>query len=145
MWVRAQGDPIPVRILVDYPGRVGVRRYAARITDLRPAELTDADFAPRIAASSKAGDLKSAPEDLRMSITNADASGAYPISGLTYILVYARQTDQAKGKALVDFLWWVTHDGQTLLPPNHYSPLPKEMVGKIEGLSGVLTDIAWID
>src|ERR1044072_4654384 len=46
------------------------------------------------------------PEDLRVSITNAAGAQAYPISSYTYILVYKDQKDVAKGKALVDFLWW---------------------------------------
>lgn len=82
--------------------------------------------------SSAAGDLASAPADLRMSITDAAGEDAYPISGLTWILVYDQQKDAAKGKALVDFLWWVTHDGQAIHPQVHYAPLPAPLVQKIE-------------
>ena len=52
------------------------------------------------------------PDDLRVSIVNAPGDASYPISGYTYILVYKEQTDAAKGKALVDFLWWGIHDGR---------------------------------
>lgn len=45
MWITSKGNPIPLRIIIDYPGKSNVRRYAAKITDLRSAgELTDDKF-----------------------------------------------------------------------------------------------------
>ncbi len=52
------------------------------------------------------------PEDFRVSITNAPGADAYPISGMTWLLVYEKQKDAAKGKKLVQFLKWMMHDGQ---------------------------------
>src|SRR5262249_16743553 len=72
------------------------------------------------------------PDDLRVSITNAPGAAAYPISTFTYILVYEEQGDQARGRALVDFLWWATHDGQHMARDLSYSPLPQEIVDKVE-------------
>jgi phosphate transport system substrate-binding protein len=82
--------------------------------------------------SEAAASLKDAPSDLRVSITDAKGEGAYPISSLTWILVYKQQPDRAKGKALVDFLWWATHDGQALAAPLHYAPLPAEFAKLVE-------------
>ena len=81
------------------------------------------------AAASVAGQM---PDDLRVSITNAPGATAYPISSFTYLLVYKDQADQVKGKALVDFLWWATHDGETLAKDMSYAPLPQEVVKKAE-------------
>jgi phosphate transport system substrate-binding protein len=64
------------------------------------------------------------PDDLRVSITNAAGAQAYPISSYTYILVYKNQKDAAKGKALVDFLWWGIHDGESFAKELQYAPLP---------------------
>jgi phosphate transport system substrate-binding protein len=72
------------------------------------------------------------PDDFRVSITNAAAPSAYPISGLTWLLVYQKQTDADKGKKLVEFLNWMLHDGQKLAPELHYAPLPKEVIAKEE-------------
>jgi phosphate transport system substrate-binding protein len=74
-----------------------------------------------------------------MSITNADGEKAYPISGLTWLLVYKNQKDAEKGKALVDFIQWVTHDGQALAPEKHYGPLPKALLPTIEQKLGSIT------
>ena len=79
-----------------------------------------------------AGAVATIPDDLRVSITNAPGAGAYPISSFTYILVYKEQADQLKGKALVDFLWWATHDGEHMAKELSYAPLPPEIVKKAE-------------
>ncbi len=72
------------------------------------------------------------PEDLRVSIVNASGDKSYPISGYTYILVYQQQTDAGKGKALVDFLWWAVHDGESYAKDLLYAPLPSDVVTKDE-------------
>jgi phosphate transport system substrate-binding protein len=79
-----------------------------------------------------AGAAASMPDDMRVSITNAPGQNAYPIAAYTYLLVYKNQENQAKGKALVDFLWWATHDGQKLAADMGYAPLPSEVVQKAE-------------
>ena len=79
-----------------------------------------------------AGALASTPDDLRVSITNADGGTAYPISSYTYILAYQDQKDAAKGKAVVDFLWWGIHDGQKFAKDLQYAPLPDEIVKRAE-------------
>ena len=76
--------------------------------------------------------VASTPDDLRVSITNAPGVQSYPISSYTYILVYKDQKDAAKGKALVDFLWWGIHDGEKFAKELQYAPLPAEIVQKAE-------------
>ena len=75
-----------------------------------------------------AGAAAAMKKDVRVSILNAAGENAYPIAGFTYILVYQKQKDVGKGKALVDFLWWAIHDGQKHAPPLLYAPLPKAIV-----------------
>jgi len=88
------------------------------------------------AAASFAGTM---PEDLRTQITDADGAGSYPITSYTYILVYKDQPDIAKGKTLVDFLWWATHDGQQFVKDLHYGPLPAEVVTRVEAKINSMT------
>ena len=76
--------------------------------------------------------LKEIPPDLRMSITNAQGDASYPISGLTWILIYENQKNAAKGQAMVNFLWWATHGGQSLAADLHYAPLPKGLLPMVE-------------
>jgi phosphate transport system substrate-binding protein len=83
--------------------------------------------------------VASMPEDLRTQITDAEGAGVYPISSYTYILVYKDQADAAKGKTLVDFLWWALHDGEKFASDLHYAPLPAEVVKRVEGKINSIT------
>ncbi len=83
-------------------------------------------------SAAAAGSAASMPDDMRVQITNADGANSYPISSYTYILVNQTQRDAVKGKALVDFLWWATHDGKQFTADLHYAPLPDEVVSKVE-------------
>jgi phosphate transport system substrate-binding protein len=83
--------------------------------------------------------LASTPEDLRVSITNASGANAYPISSYTYILAYKDQKDAAKGKVLVDFLWWGIHDGEGFAKDLQYASLPAEMVKRAEAKINSIT------
>ncbi len=86
-----------------------------------------------------AGSAANTPEDLRVSITNAAGAQAYPISSYTYILVYKDQKDAAKGKALVDFLWWGIHDGERFAKDLQYAPLPADIVKRTEAKINSIT------
>jgi phosphate transport system substrate-binding protein len=72
------------------------------------------------------------PDDLRVSITDSVGAQAYPISSYTYILAYKDQKNAAKGKALVDFLWWGIHEGEQFAQDLQYAPLPPEIVKRAE-------------
>src|SRR5439155_421383 len=67
-------------------------------------------------------------KDIRSPIVNSAGPNAYPIAGLTYILIYRDPADAAKGKALLDFLTWAIHDGQKAAPGLLYAPLPPALV-----------------
>jgi phosphate transport system substrate-binding protein len=79
------------------------------------------------------------PEDLRVSITNAAGASAYPISSYTYVLVYKDQADAAKGKVLVDFLWWGLHDGTQFARALDFAPLPDEIRARAEAKLNSIT------
>jgi len=84
--------------------------------------------------SAAAAFADSMPEDFRVSITNAPSPDAYPISGMTWLLVYEKQKDAAKGKALVRFLQWMMRDGQQQAAALHYAKLPAQVIAK-EGVA----------
>jgi phosphate transport system substrate-binding protein len=70
--------------------------------------------------------------DLRVSLVNPAGKDAYPISSMTFILLYQNQTDAAKGKKLLDFLKWAIHDGQGSAGSLDYAPLPKNIVTMLD-------------
>lgn len=79
------------------------------------------------------------PEDLRVSITDPAGANTYPISSYVYALVYKDQKDSVKGKALVDFLWWGIHDGESFTKDLQYAQLPAEIVKRAEAKINSIT------
>jgi phosphate transport system substrate-binding protein len=79
-----------------------------------------------------AGSAKNLPDDLRVSITDADGKNSYPISGFTWLLVYKHMKNKEKGEALVTFLKWAMGEGQSYAKDLLYAPLPKEVVKRCQ-------------
>ena len=75
--------------------------------------------------------LKEIPDDLRYSITDAGGKDSYAICGTVWAVVYVNQP-RDKGQQVVDFLRWVTHDGQQFCEPLHYAKLPPGLVERVE-------------
>jgi phosphate transport system substrate-binding protein len=125
------------------PGAIGYVELAyANQNKLEPAEMKNKSGAfvlPSIKSTSEAAAGIEIPNDFRVSVTNASGSGAYPIAGFTYLLIHKDQQDAAKGKALVQFLWWASHDGQQYAAPLDYAPLPGPVVKKVETTIKTLT------
>ena len=92
---------------------------------------------PSIASTSLAANT-ALPDDMKVDLTDTDAADGYPISGFTWILVYKEQNyadkPAEKAKALVNLLWWMTHEGQKYAEPLHYAPLSKAAIAKAEKL-----------
>ena len=101
-----------------------IRNAAGNFVAPSPAGMTAA--AAAVSASLPAN------TDYRLSIVNAAGADAYPISSFTWILVYAQQTDPAKGKKLVDFLRWALADGETQATSLDYAPLPASMAAQLQ-------------
>ena len=83
-------------------------------------------------SSAAAGMAKSMPDDFRVSLVDAPGKESWPISGLTWILVYKNQTDEARGKAIVQFLKWAIRDGQKMEAALDYAALPTPVVEKVD-------------
>ena len=117
------------------PGAIGYVELAyANQNKLSAAMLKNAagEFvAPAIAsvtAAAAGAAAKLAPTtDYRVSIVNAAGAGVYPISSFTWIILYEKQADAAKGKKVVDFLRWALKEGQAMEAALDYAPLPESM------------------
>jgi phosphate transport system substrate-binding protein len=110
------------------------RAYATQ-TKLPMAELKNKAgkfIAPTTAAMSAAAEGIEMPAELYVSLVNSAAEAAYPITGYTYLLVYAEAKDAAKGTAIAKYLWWGLHDGQKFAEALDYAPLPAKVVTLVE-------------
>ena len=85
----------------------------------------------------------SIPLDTRASLTNTNAKDGYPISGLTWVLVYKNQNynsrtiDQAKETKKL--LKWMITDGQKYAEPLNYSPLSESLQRKADAILNSLS------
>jgi phosphate transport system substrate-binding protein len=72
------------------------------------------------------GFLNQLQQDPRLPIVNppAGASEAYPISGLTFLIVPKDGTDVEKRQTLKNFIKYVVTDGQNVASSLNYAPLP---------------------
>lgn len=94
----------------------------------------------RSTSLSAEGDI---PEDTRVFMTDTGAENGYPITGFTWIILYREQNynertrDQAR--ALVDLVWWMTHEGQAYPEGLNYAPLPERAVATVENIIESIT------
>ena len=68
-----------------------------------------------------------------VSLVNAPGADSYPIASFSYLLLYKEMStdpnlDQAKAKALVDFISWAITEGQKTAEGLDYVPLPEGVV-----------------
>jgi phosphate transport system substrate-binding protein len=68
------------------------------------------------------------PADFRVSITNAEGKGVYPISSFTWLLLYESPKDKGQSKTMVEFAKWALTDGQKFCAELGYAPLPEAIV-----------------
>ena len=120
------------------PGSLGYVELAYAVKNNLPVasvkNAADKFVAPSIASTTAAaaGAAKNMPDDFRVSLTNAPGDETYPIASFTWLLVYKDQPNELKGRAIVKFLWWMSHEGQKYADDLLYAPLPTPVVKQIE-------------
>jgi phosphate transport system substrate-binding protein len=103
---------------------------------------TGAFVEPTLDATSAAGEGAKPPADLRFSTINADGDTAYPITAVTFLLVYQDSCkaglDKTKAGLLKDWLDYALGDGQAVAPDLEYAQLPAAIKtkaqAKVDGL-----------
>lgn len=125
------------------PGAIGYVELAYAVQNkLSFATLQNKEgkwVAPSFQGASAAAAASTIPDDMRVSLVNAPGADTYPIAGLTWALLYQDQKDKAKGAALVKFLNWSIHDGQTISEELLYAKLPTDLVTRAEAMLKTIT------
>ena len=129
-----QGNGGVAQIVKSTKGAIGyVDLSDAKASGLRYASVKNSGgkyVEPTSASASAAGDGIDIKENLTFSATNAKGDAAYPIAGQTWIIVYAKQRDKAKAEALKQYIKFMLTDGQQLLAPLDFAPLPRSLADK---------------
>ncbi len=89
----------------------------------------NADSVTAAASSAMANKQTTEPytlHELTFSLTDAEGEASYPIVGISYAILFTKQSKD-KGPAVVDFLKWVVTDGQQYATELDYAPLPSDL------------------
>lgn len=117
------------------PGAVGYVELIYAVQNKMPyADVKNkagAYVTPSLASVTAALATAQIPDDFRFSMVNPAGPDAYPIAGVTWLLVYERQKDPTKGKKLVEFLKWELTEGQNMAAALDYAPLPKRLQERV--------------
>jgi len=117
------------------PGSVGYVELAyAQQNKLPYADVKNAAgkfVTPGIDSVTEALATAEIPDDFRFSMVNPPGENAYPISGVTWLLVYEQQKDATKGKKIVEFLNWAITRGESMASALDYTPLPESVQKRV--------------
>jgi phosphate transport system substrate-binding protein len=128
------------------PGGIGYVELAYAIQNkMAVASLKNKSgnfVAPTLASTSASANV-TIPDDMRVSITDTDAPGGYPICSFSYILLYKdlyyNIKSEAKAKNVVNLVSWIIQDGQQYSEALDYAKLPESVVKKSLGIIHGLT------
>ncbi len=142
----AKGNPGVAGQIKQVPGSIGyVELIYALENEMTIAEIQNkkGNYIMPSLESTKLSAEVPVPDDTRVLLADTDAEKGYPITGLTWIIVYREQSydgrSQEKAKSLVDLLWWMTHEGQEYCEPLKYAPIPQPVAKKAEDIIKSIT------
>jgi phosphate transport system substrate-binding protein len=84
---------------------------------------------PEVAAKSLLG--APIPADFALTIPDPEGKEAYPIVGLTWMLLYGQYDDPNKAEALKAFVKWAYKEGDQYVEQLGYVPIPDEVTEKV--------------
>jgi phosphate transport system substrate-binding protein len=91
---------------------------------------------PSLDATSAAGEGASPPANLEFSTINADGKGSYPITAVTFQIVFQdvckAGLSKDKATSLKAWLTYILGDGQRIAPQLEYAPLPASIQARAQ-------------
>ncbi len=128
------GNSGVAQIVKSTKGAIGyVDLSDAKASGLTYAALKNSSGAfvePTVAAATAAGEGIEIQDNLLFSALDSKAAAAYPITAQSWCLIYAKQTDKAKGTAVVAYFKYMLTDAQAMLPEIDFAPIPKTLQEK---------------
>ncbi|CAB4133527.1 PstS ABC-type phosphate transport system, periplasmic component [uncultured Caudovirales phage] len=65
-------------------------------------------------------------------LVNQIGQNAWPITGISYIIMHRQQADSVVGRAVLKFFSWCFNNGEKMAAELDYVPLPKNVVTKVK-------------
>lgn len=133
----AKGNPGIANNVSKTRGSIGYVEYAyAKEANLSTVQLKNADgnfvkpSSENFAAATAGADWKGA-KDFRVELNNQKGANAWPITGVTYI-VLRKEMNKATAEKLFAYFNWCFTDGQKQAAVMHYVPMPREVVKLVQ-------------
>jgi phosphate transport system substrate-binding protein len=118
------------------PNAIGYVEYSfAKQTDMSMASIENKSgklITPSPAAGAEAFVGEKIPADLALLVPDSANPKAYPISGLTWLLLYPQSKDAAKQTALKAVVEWSLSTGKATATELGYVPLEDSLVTKVK-------------
>jgi phosphate transport system substrate-binding protein len=118
------------------PNSIGYVEYSyAKQTELAMAAIENKSgkiVAPSPAGGAAAFSGQKIPADLALTVPDSTNPAAYPISGLTWLLLYPQSKNAAKQTTLKDVITWSLTTGKATATELGYVPLENELVTKVK-------------
>jgi phosphate transport system substrate-binding protein len=86
---------------------------------------------PSPEASAAAFQGETVPADFALTVPDPKGADAYPITGLTWLLLYPKYQDAAKGEALKTVVNWALDKGKSTATELGYVPLDNDLTKKV--------------
>ncbi|WP_448532893.1 phosphate ABC transporter substrate-binding protein PstS [Parathermosynechococcus lividus] len=132
--VGGQGNEGVAAQIQQNEGTIGYVEYAyAKLNDLPRALLQNKSgnfIYPSPEAASKAFEGIEIPEDFGLLVPDPENPEAFPIAGLTWIMVYPEYSDAKKWEALKGVMLWALTDGKAIAEQLSYVPMPEDIVAR---------------
>ena len=139
--IGGKGNEGVAGLIKQTPGAIGYVELAfAMQNNMKFADLKNKSgnyVTPTVASTSAAGNI-AIPADAKVLLTNTDAKDGYPISGLTWALIYKEQNysnrSLDRAEKVIKLLWWNTHEGQEYCKDLNYAQLSPAAVTVAENI-----------
>ncbi len=134
--VGAQGNEGVSAQIQQNEGTIGYIEYAyAKLNQIPTALLENASgqlVAPTSESASAVFENVEIPKDFGLLVPDPKSPEAFPIAGLTWIMVYPQYQDKQKFTALRNVLMWSLTDGRPITEELGYIPMPENIVKRVE-------------
>ncbi|MGV2830126.1 phosphate ABC transporter substrate-binding protein PstS [Myxosarcina sp. GI1(2024)] len=117
-------------------GAIGYVEYAYATENNIPAAAIENASGNIIEPSPEAASLvfqgETIPEDFALTVPDPTNPEAYPIAGLTWLLLYPEYEDPAKAQALEGVIDWALTEGDPYAQELGYIPLPQDVEQRVQ-------------
>lgn len=134
--ISGKGNPGVAQIVKRTPGTIGYVESSFATTNKLPTALVQNKqgnyVAPTLAEANRALEAVEFNPDYRVTFSKlGDPATGYPITGLTWIMVYKNYDQPAEADAVKQMVQWILTEGQEINDDLGYTRIPKSVANRV--------------